>query len=62
MKKHWRIIRTAIFYLIGLMNTIFINPENIASWENYLGYLILILAVVDTIVIIRKYLWNKKGN
>jgi len=62
MKKHWHIIRTAIFYLIGLMNTIFINPENIGSWENYLGYLILILAVVDTIVIIRKYLWNKKGN
>lgn len=62
MKKHWRIIRTAIFYLIGLMNTIFIKPENIGSWENYLGYLILLLAVVDTIVIIMKYLRNKKKN
>jgi len=62
MKKYWYIIRTVLFYFIGLMNTIFIKPENIGSWENYLGYLILILAVVDTIVIIRKYLWNKKGN
>jgi len=62
MKKYWYIIRTVLFYFIGLMNTIFIKPENIGSWENYLGYLILILAVVDTIVIIRKYLRNKKGN
>ena len=62
MKKYWYIIRTVLFYFIGLMNTILIKPENIGSWENYLGYLILILAVVDTIVIIRKYLRNKKGN
>jgi hypothetical protein len=60
MKKHWHIIRTAIFYLIGLMNTAFIKTENIGSWENYLGYAILILAVIDTIVIIKKYFWKKK--
>ena len=62
MKKYWYIIRTVLFYLIGLMNTIFIKPENIGSWENYLGYAILVIAVIDTIVIVRKYFQNKKEN
>ncbi len=55
MKKHWLTIRTALFYFIGLMNTIFIKPGNIGSWINYLGYAILVIAVFDTIVIVRKY-------
>ena len=60
MKKFWHILRTAAFYMIGLMNTIFIKPENIGSSENYLGYIILIIAVIDTGVIIRRYFWKNK--
>lgn len=60
MKIYWHIIRTLIFYLIGLLNTVFVKSENIGSLENYAGYLFLILAVIDTIVIIKNRFkkWN----
>jgi hypothetical protein len=48
MKKNiWTIIRTTIFIFIGLKSTIFIRPENVGGWENYLGYLLLIFAAFD---------------
>ena len=56
--KTWTIIRTATFFLIGLMNTVFIRTENTGSWENYAGYFFLLLAVIDSFFLV-KYFINK---
>lgn len=53
--KTWAIIRTATFIIVGLMNTAFIRLEDIGSWKNYVGYLFLIFAVVDTFFLIKNY-------
>jgi len=53
-KKYWNIIRTLGFYLIGILNTVLIQPEDIGSWKNYAGYGVLLIAILDTIGLIRK--------
>jgi hypothetical protein len=58
-KLTWSIIRTAMFILVGLMNTVFIRPEDIGSWKNYVGYLFLLIAVVDAFFIVKKILLKK---
>ncbi|HKI79954.1 MAG TPA: hypothetical protein VKA26_15535 [Ignavibacteriaceae bacterium] len=58
-KTTWTIIRTALFLLIGLMNTVFIRPEDIGSWKNYAGYFFMILAILDTFFLVKRFL-NKK--
>ena len=50
MKYKKSIIRTIIFWALGLMNTIFIKSEDIGTWKNYTGYVLLILALIDTII------------
>jgi hypothetical protein len=58
-KLNWQIIRTLLFIIIGLFNTVLIRPEDIGTWKNYLGYALLIIAVFDIISIIRQILTNK---
>ena len=60
-KTIWTIIRTAIFILIGLMNTVFIRQEDIGSWKNYVGYLFLLIAAADSFFLIKKIIGKKKG-
>jgi len=55
-KQNWRIVRTLLFVIIGLLNTVFIRPEDIGTWKNYLGYGFLLIAVIDIFFIIKKYL------
>lgn len=50
----WQVQRTTLFWIIGTMNTIWIRPEEVGSWKNYLGYLILVIAIVDTAVLYRR--------
>jgi len=52
---HWAIVRTILFIVIGLMNTVFIRPEDIGTWKNYVGYGFLLRAVVDTFFLIKRY-------
>jgi intracellular septation protein A len=54
-KRHWAIARTLLFVIIGLLNTVFIRPEDIGTWKNYLGYGFLLIAVIDIFFIIKKY-------
>jgi hypothetical protein len=60
-KKTWTIIRTALFFVIGLMNTAFIRPEDVGSWKNYLGYFFLLLAVADSFFLIKNYFYKKSS-
>lgn len=60
MKNYWEYGRLLLFIIIGLMNTVFIKPEEAGGWENYAGYLFLFLALADLISIIRKKFLNRK--
>ena len=52
-KMKWRLIRTVGFYLVGLMNTLLIRDKDIGTFKNYLGYVLIIVAIFDTYRIIR---------
>ena len=49
----WRLIRTVGFYLVGFMNTLLIRDKDIGTFKNYLGYVLIIVAIFDTYRIIR---------
>lgn len=55
----WQIIRTILFIIIGLFNTVLIRPEDIGSWKNYLGYTFLVIALFDTVSVVRKLIKRK---
>ncbi|NVK50817.1 MAG: hypothetical protein HWE09_13690 [Cyclobacteriaceae bacterium] len=57
----WNVIRTMLFLIIGLMNTVFVKPEDVGTWKNYLGYGLLILALVDAFFLIRSKARITKG-
>ena len=60
-KLVWHAIRTFTFYLIGAMNTIMIRPEDVGTFKNYLGYVLLVLAVADTVYGVKMWLKLKQG-
>jgi hypothetical protein len=59
-KSSWKIIRTILFLVVGLMNTILIKPEDIGSFKNYLGYGLLILGIIDAFFLIRSKIKSRK--
>ncbi len=59
-KTSWKIIRTILFLVVGLMNTILIKPEDIGSFKNYLGYGLLILGIIDAFFLIRSKIKSRK--
>ena len=59
-KNHWAIARTLLFVIIGLLNTVFIRPEDIGTWKNYVGYGVLLVAIVDIFFLFKQYL--KRNN
>ena len=61
MKKTWSIFRTLGFIIVGLFNTLFIKPEDLGTFKNYLGYLLLVIGIVDTVFLIRNHLKAKKS-
>ncbi|WP_340111849.1 hypothetical protein [Maribellus mangrovi] len=52
-----QIIIVATTLVVGLFNTVFIRPEDIGTWKNYVGYAFLVICLVNVIIlflIIRK--------
>jgi FtsH-binding integral membrane protein len=47
----WHVQRTVLFWLIGLFNTALIRPGDVGSWKNWLGWALIIVAVVDTVAL-----------
>jgi hypothetical protein len=47
----WHGQRTVLFWIIGLFNTVWIRPADVGTWKNWLGWLIVAMAVADTIVL-----------
>jgi len=46
-KRNWTILNIITFTVIGLMNTVFLKPEDVGTWKNYVGYAFLLIAVVE---------------
>jgi hypothetical protein len=53
-KSLWHLLRTLLFWIVGLFNTALIRPEEVGSWKNIVGWVLLAVAVVDTIALARK--------
>ena len=60
-KKSWPLIRMLLFIVIGLFNTVFIRPEDVGGWKNYLGYAFLLMGAIDAFFLARKYYKNYKA-
>lgn len=61
-KLFWRISRTLLFLFIGLNYTILLKTEAVGSWRNYLGYVFLIIALIDTVLLIKYFINKRKLN
>ena len=53
-KSLWHLVRTLLFWVIGLLNTAMARPEDLGSWKTIGGWAFLVLAAADTILLIRK--------
>lgn len=53
-KAVWHLQRTVLFWIVGLMNTALLRPEHEGSWRVWVGWVILMLAALDTIALFRK--------
>ena len=62
MKKDWAIIRTIGFLTVGIFNTLLLRSEDVGTWKNYVGYILLIIGIIDSFFLIKKYLKNGKLN
>lgn len=59
VNKKWTIIRILLFITIGLFNTVFIKPEDIDTWKNYLGYGLLAIGIIDAVILLKNYIRQK---
>lgn len=50
----WHLQRTVLLWIIGLLNTALIRPEDVGSWKNVVGWVVLMIAVADSIALYRK--------
>ncbi|MBK8974741.1 MAG: hypothetical protein IPM29_02335 [Planctomycetes bacterium] len=50
-KAVWHLIRTVGFWVIGLVDTLLRRPEDFGTWRPYVGWILLLIAVADTIAL-----------
>ena len=61
-KWNWVVIaRLATLLVVGILNTVFIRPENIGTWRNYIGYACLVVAAAYAVILIIKQIRGKKS-
>lgn len=51
----WHLLRTLSFWVIGWFNTAMVKDEDVGSWTNWLGWLLLVIALCDSVAI-----WHKE--
>jgi hypothetical protein len=50
----WHVLRTLLFWIVGLFNTALIRPEEVGSWKNWLGWALVLIAAGDTVALFFK--------
>lgn len=53
-KAVWRVQRTVLFWVIGLLNTVLLQPEHVGSWRHWVGWTMFAIAAADTIALFMK--------
>jgi|GEM_PF-1227673 len=62
IRKIWPVVRLLVFLAAGLFCTVFIDPDDIGTLKNYLGYILLTFAVFDVFIIIIIPFFKKPGS
>jgi len=57
----WRMLRTAAFWAVGLMNVMFREPDAALDWRFAAGLVCLVLATLDTGVIAYRLLHRNRS-
>jgi hypothetical protein len=50
----WHLQRAVLFWIVGLLNTALLRPEDVGAWRPWVGWSLLVIAVLDTIALFRK--------
>lgn len=58
----WHLLRTLLFWVVGLLDTAFSPPEDVGSWKYYLGWAFLVLAAADSVALFRKERASVRGS
>lgn len=45
------LLRTLTFWIVGLFDTVLIRPEDLGSWKNVVGWVLLVVALVDSVAL-----------
>ena len=48
----WHLLRTLLFWIVGLMNTVWARPEDVGGWRTWVGAALLVLAAIDSVVLL----------
>ncbi len=51
-KRNWGLVRILSLVIIGLLNTVFLKPEDMGSWKNYAGFLFMLLAAINVVFLV----------
>jgi hypothetical protein len=50
----WHLQCTVLFWIVGLMNTALLRPEDAGSWRLWAGWALIAVAAADTVTLFRK--------
>lgn len=50
----WQVQRTLLFWIVGLFNTVLLQPDHLGGWRSWLGAALLVIAAADTVALYRK--------
>ena len=53
-------VRMLIFLFVGLRFTLYIEADEVGTFEHYLGFVMLVVALIDGSVMIRNYISSSK--
>jgi len=45
--------------LVGLMNTVLLRDTDIGTWKNYVGYLFLLIFIINSMILIKEVFYKK---
>ena len=50
-KAVWHLARTVLFWFLGLGNGVWVKPEDAGTWQEWVGWLLLVAAIADTVAL-----------
>jgi len=53
-KEIWHLLGTISFWIVGLFNTVLLQPEDVGEWKHWVGRAFIVLAIFDSIAIAMK--------